>query len=105
MKEIVIIIPAYKPHKKIMKEFMEELNKNFENIVIVDDGSGEEYQNFFASFKKQGLTILKHHINLGKGRAIKTAFNYCLNTYSEIVGCVTADCDGQHTIEDIKNAL
>ncbi len=102
MKEIVIIIPAYKPHKKIMKEFMEELNKNFENIVIVDDGSGEEYQNFFASFKKQGLTILKHHINLGKGRAIKTAFNYCLNTYSEIVGCVTADCDGQHTIEDIK---
>ena len=36
-------------------------------------------------------------MNLGKGRALKTAFNYCLNTWPDAPGCVTADSDGQHT--------
>ena len=34
MKEVVVIIPTYKPDKKIMRAFMEKLEKNFENIVI-----------------------------------------------------------------------
>lgn len=102
MKEVVVIIPAYKPDKKIMSAFMEKLEKNFEKIVIVDDGSGEEYQPFFQEYHKKGMTVLRNHINLGKGRAIKYAFNYCLNTYDTMVGTVTADCDGQHSVEDIK---
>ncbi|MCI9279210.1 MAG: glycosyltransferase [Bacilli bacterium] len=102
MKEVVVIIPAYKPDKKIMSAFMEKLEKNFEKIVIIDDGSGEEYQSFFQEYHKKGITVLRNHINLGKGRAIKYAFNYCLNTYDTMVGTVTADCDGQHSVEDIK---
>lgn len=102
MKEVVVIIPAYKPDKKIMSAFMEKLEKNFEKIVIIDDGSGEEYQSFFQEYHKKGMTVLRNHINLGKGRAIKYAFNYCLNTYDTMVGTVTADCDGQHSVEDIK---
>lgn len=41
-------------------------------------------------------------MNYGKGRAIKTAFNYCLNEYSNLNGVITADCDGQHSVKDIK---
>lgn len=70
--------------------------------MIIDDGSGEEYQSFFQEYHKKGITVLRNHINLGKGRAIKYAFNYCLNTYDTMVGTVTADCDGQHSVEDIK---
>lgn len=101
MKEIAIIIPAYKPHEQIMTDFLSELTKKFTKVVIVDDGSGEEYRSFFENLKNKGFTVLRHNVNLGKGRALKTAFNYCLNEYSDIVGTVTADCDGQHSVEDI----
>jgi len=101
MGDIVIIIPAYKPDKEIMLEFIQKVKNNFKNIVVVNDGSGEEYNEFFNSIQNQGITVLKHHINFGKGRAIKTAFNYVLNSYPNIIGTVTADCDGQHYIEDI----
>lgn len=51
-------------------------------------------------------------MNLGKGRALKTAFNHCLlasggisggadSVCRGIPGCVTADSDGQHTPADI----
>lgn len=105
MNDIVVIIPAYKPHEKIMSDFMKELKNNFQNIVIVDDGSGEEYQSIFNKFESMGIQVLKHSVNMGKGRAIKTAFNYCLNTYPHLLGTITADCDGQHTVEDIKNCI
>lgn len=101
MKEVVVIIPAYKPKEEIMQAFMKKLMPKFKNIIIVDDGSGEEYRSFFDEFAKKGITVLRNHINLGKGRAMKYAFNYALNTYEEMVGTITADCDGQHSVEDI----
>lgn len=101
MEDVVIIVPSYKPDKEIMMEFMQKLKNKFANIVVVNDGSGEEYNSFFEELKNQGIVVLKHYINFGKGRGIKTAFNYVLNTYPNIVGAVTADCDGQHYLEDI----
>lgn len=101
MDDIVIIIPAYKPDEKIMLEFVEKVKKHFKNTVVVNDGSGEKYEEFFARIQEQGIPVLKHYMNLGKGRAIKTAFNYVLNNYENFKGVVTADCDGQHYIEDI----
>ena len=101
MDDIVIIIPAYKPDEQIMLEFIEKVKKHFSKIVVVNDGSGEEYDEFFAKVREQGIAVLKHYVNLGKGRAIKTAFNYVLNNYENLTGVITADCDGQHYIEDI----
>lgn len=108
MNNVVVIIPAYKPDEKIMMDFIKQLVKEFKNVIIVDDGSGESYRGFFKSFEKMGCVLLKHNVNLGKGRAIKNAFNYCLNLDIPFIGTVTADCDGQHSVEDIKkcaNAL
>ena len=101
MEDVVIVIPSYKPHKEIMSEFLNKLKINFKEIVIVDDGSGLEYTEFFNKIEQSGIKVLRHNVNLGKGRAIKTAFNYCLNTYKNIKGTITADCDGQHSVEDI----
>ena len=63
MNEIVIIIPAYKPHEKIMEDFIKELKNNFKHIVIVDDGSGEEYTKIFNKFEQMGIPVLKHNVN------------------------------------------
>lgn len=101
MDDIVIIIPSYKPEREIMMEFIGKVKNNFKNIVVVDDGSGKEYRDFFDNLQNEGIVVLRHYINLGKGRGIKTAFNYVLNNYPDILGVVTADCDGQHYIEDI----
>ena len=41
---------------------------------------------------------LPHHaVNQGKGRALKTAFNYCLGEFPGMPGVITADSDGQHS--------
>ena len=101
MEDIVILIPAYKPEKEIMAKFLDGLTKKFKNIDIVNDGSGAEFDDFFVSLKKQGLDVVYHEVNKGKGRAIKTGFDYILNKYSNALGTITADCDGQHTVEDI----
>lgn len=101
MDDIVIIIPSYKPEREIMMEFIGKVKSNFKNIVVVDDGSGKEYRDFFNNLQNEGIVVLRHYINFGKGRGIKTAFNYVLNNYPDILGVVTADCDGQHYIEDI----
>ncbi|MEF9865521.1 MAG: bifunctional glycosyltransferase family 2/GtrA family protein [Oscillospiraceae bacterium] len=98
---VPVIIPALNPDEKLIK-LIKELNENkITNIVIVNDGSCEETEIYFNAAEKLGCTILKHCTNMGKGRALKTAFNYCLNANEHLIGVVTADADGQHTVEDI----
>lgn len=101
MEDILIIIPSYKPDRKIMMEFIKKVKEKFKNIIVVNDGSGKEFDEFFLQIEEQGIILLQHKENLGKGRAIKTGFNYVLNNYKDVLGVVTADCDGQHHIEDI----
>lgn len=101
MDDMVIVIPAYNPDKDIMMEFIKEVKTKFKNIVVINDGSKKEYTQFFKDLQENGIVVLTHYINFGKGRGIKTAFNYILNNYHDITGAITADCDGQHYIEDI----
>lgn len=103
MKDIYVVVPSYNPDIKIMKSFINDLKLAFNNIVIVNDGSNEVYNDFFSSFQQEKIIVIKHVVNQGKGRAMKTAFNYLLENRSDFKFVVTADCDGQHTVEDIKS--
>lgn len=100
-KKVVVLIPCYNPNEKIMKKFLDELTKSFENIVFINDGCSKKHDKFFESIAKD-YPVLKHHINYGKGRGLKTGINYILNEYSKSSVIVTADCDGQHSVKDIK---
>ncbi len=102
MKDIYIIIPALDPNVTIMDEFINKLQKEFKNIIVVNDGSREEFDDFFASLAKKKITVLRNNVNLGKGMALKHAYNYILNEHPKCKGVVSADCDGQHSVEDIK---
>jgi putative flippase GtrA len=71
-------------------------------ILLVDDGSGEGYRELFLKACEQyGCVLVRHGVNLGKGRALKTAFNYFLNECPGFLGVVTLDSDGQHTVDDV----
>ena len=97
-----IIIPSLKPCRELTKLVDKLLFLGATNIVLVDDGSGAEYKPVFLELEKlEQVTLLTHQKNRGKGVALKTAFKYCLKTFSDIAGVITADADGQHMPEDI----
>lgn len=102
-KQIPIIIPAYEPDEKMILLLEKLKQANLTEVIIVDDGSeGEVYQKLFRKAEEEfGYKVLHHAVNLGKGRALKTAFNYCLNAYPELTGVITIDSDGQHKVEDM----
>ncbi len=106
MYNIPIVIPSYEPDERLLK-LLEDLKENeFDKVIIVDDGSGIEYRHIFKEAKKKySATVLRHSVNQGKGRALKTAFNYLLSEEKDMIGCVTADSDGQHSIEDIRKVM
>lgn len=109
----VIIIPTLNPNEKLI-EYIEDLLKYFQNIILVNDGSSKESADIFCKIQKTSLdvsgknqiVILNHAVNLGKGRALKTAINYYLthinDTFSGCEGVITVDSDGQHTVKDVK---
>jgi glycosyltransferase involved in cell wall biosynthesis len=97
----IVIIPALNPDEKLIT-LVENLNKTNLKIVIVNDGSGPEYNNIFETLKSQLFCeVCVHPKNMGKGAALKTGMQYAALNYPEACGYVTADADGQHTAEDI----
>ena len=97
-----IVIPAYEPNGKMIS-FLRDIRKTINDpIIVIDDGSGYRYKHLFDEAEKIINTIvIRHAENLGKGRSLKDAFNYVLLNYPNAIGVVTADCDGQHLLEDV----
>ncbi len=106
---IPILIPSLEPDERLPALLAALHKAALGPVVLIDDGSGENYRAAFAAAEKDyGCIVLRHAVNLGKGRALKDAFNYCLNRWPGLMGCVTADSDGQHTpacIEKCRDAL
>lgn len=102
--KVVPIIPSLNPNDKLIKYVEELIEIGFKKIIIVNDGSCEKYDKYFDELKvKKECIVLRHFVNQGKGRALKTAFNYYLENFSNYQGVVTADSDGQHSAKDTYN--
>lgn len=95
----VVIIPAYKPDKKLI-EITDKLWTYGFRIVVVDDGSGEDYFDIFNQISDICI-LLRHEENRGKGAAIKTGLDYVNREIwgSTLIGVM--GCDGQHLPEDL----
>ena len=105
-RKIPVVIPAYEPDEKLLGLLGELKKEGIAPVIVVDDGSGPKYRKLFDRAEKEfGAKVLRHAVNLGKGRALKTAFNECLQSGGEIIGCVTADSDGQHTAASIRKCM
>ena len=102
LENMSIVLPSLNPDEKFSKVVAGLVDRGFKNILIVDDGSCEEKQIFFSEAEKyDSVTVLHHGINKGKGRALKTAFEYISQNRPELAGVITIDGDGQHLIDDI----
>lgn len=105
MNKPIIVIPVYQP-THTLEQLVKQLSVHFSEIIIVNDGSSSKFENIFSKIKMlygNQITLLRHYVNLGKGRALKTAFNYCLASNRAWGGVITVDADGQHCLKDILN--
>lgn len=99
----VVIIPAYKPDETLVA-ITDKLWVYGCQIIVVDDGSGNEYESIFE--KINDICIVLHHSeNRGKGAAIKTALTYIHQELweNQVIGIM--DADGQHLPEDMITLL
>ncbi|MBE5858691.1 MAG: glycosyltransferase [Butyrivibrio sp.] len=97
----IALIPAYMPDEKLIEVVRGLYGANFE-IVVVNDGSPEGFNNIFEVISPYAV-ILKHDQNKGKGEALKTGLQFILDNYACPYTVVNADADGQHKIADIIN--
>ncbi len=102
---VSVIIPALDPDEGLLRYVERLTSAGYIHIIVVDDGSAAEKRHIFSSLQEEhGCIVLRHAVNMGKGRALKDAFNYHLTCLAdECAGVITADSDGQHSVEDVIN--
>jgi glycosyltransferase involved in cell wall biosynthesis len=102
---LAVLIPAWQPEARLVDLVRALSEAGFGVVMVIDDGSRAACAPVFAEVEAmERVTVLRHAVNLGKGRALKTGFNAVLNLAGAgagLTGVVTADADGQHTPEDI----
>ncbi|MET4548786.1 glycosyltransferase family 2 protein [Lactococcus lactis] len=108
---LYIVMPAYNPQKEELVNYIKEIYikislKSF-LLILIDDGSSNDYKETFDYLKKSyPIVILRHSKNLGKGAALKTGFRYIQsqsNSINNII--VTVDSDGQHLVSDLLKII
>jgi len=97
--ETFIIIPAYNEDEHI-KEVIQKTKRHSQNIVVVDDGSQD---NTSTIAQNEGISVLRHVINLGKGAALKTGCDFAFKNKAENI--VVIDADSQHDPDRIPQFL
>lgn len=100
MKKFIVLIPAFQPNENFINTIDDIKKEKVDQIIVVDDGSGEKYKHIFDSICEKAI-VISYSNNCGKGSALKTGFRYIQNNFDSYV-VVTMDCDGQHIIKDAK---
>jgi len=97
-----VLVPACDPGPTLIPLIASLLEHGFGAVIVVNDGSSSASAAIFVELEPLGrVHILRHAINLGKGRALKNGINYFLAELPRFDVLVTADADGQHTPTDI----
>ena len=93
-----VLIPAYEPAVGLVP-LVAEIRALGLSVLVVDDGSSPECAPVFAALEADGVEVVHHEQNRGKGAALKTGMRLLAERGIESV--VTADADGQHLPRDI----
>ena len=95
-----VVIPCF-DHPKTVEAVVRGALEHGAPVIVVDDGSGEPTRE--ALGRLDGVRVLRHDRNRGKGAALRTGFDA-----ARAEGCthaVTIDADGQHPTREIPRLL
>lgn len=90
-----LLLPAYNESRTIGR-IVQEAGLFVGRTVVIDDGSSDDTADIARA---HGAIVLKHAQNRGKGRALRTGFDYALQNGYELIA--TMDGDGQHNPMDL----
>ena len=100
----LVVIPCKNLEHEVGAVVRDVLDLNLGlDVVVVNDGSTDGTS---RAAKDAGAHVLQHEVNLGKGAALRTGFDYAVEKGSDAV--ITMDGDGQHdpsAIPDFLDAL
>jgi len=95
-----VIIPVYNHGRQITEVIRQTLSQGFP-VFVINDGSTDSTASALAA--SEGITVLHHAVNQGKGAALLTGMKKALDRGCNLA--ITLDGDGQHNPEDIWNLL
>ncbi len=87
---IAVLIPAYNAAASL-RGVIDGIKGHVPSILVVDDGSADATAEVASA---AGVRVLRHHINRGKGVALRTGFWFLMHDGYEAI--ITMDADGQH---------
>lgn len=97
---ICVVIPTYN-NVSTIADVVADVKRYCLDVIVVDDGCTDGTDAVLADI--EGVTVVVHSRNRGKGTALKSGFRKAL----EMGFCyaITVDADGQHYGADINNFL
>ncbi len=97
--KIGIVIPVYN-HGTRISDVVHQVVPLGYPVFVVDDGSTDSTAELLSSM--DGITVLTHSSNLGKGAALQTGFTAAQKSCNQ---AISIDADGQHKPEDISHLI
>jgi glycosyltransferase involved in cell wall biosynthesis len=94
-----VVIPAFNAAKTI-GALVRGVKRQGLPVLVVNDGSEDETAPIAS---REGAVVISHLRNEGKGRALRTGFEYALR--SQYDGVITMDSDGQHDPAEIAGLI
>jgi glycosyltransferase involved in cell wall biosynthesis len=99
LDKVCILIPAYNA-EETLGSVLKKIEPLKMDTIVVNDGSSDETKRVVS---ENGAHLLEHPLNLGKGAALQTGFQYILQKDYQVV--ITLDADGQHDPSEIPSLL
>lgn len=93
-----VVIPTYN-NCNTLSRVIEGTLQYTKDIIIVNDGSTDLTTQILQSY--EGLEIIEHTINKGKGEALKSGFSKAVELGFDFA--LTIDSDGQHYPDDLPS--
>ena len=67
MIEVSAIVPSYRPDETLLRVVQGLADVGFSRVILIDDGSGEDYRALFArAAQTPRCVLLRHEENRGK---------------------------------------
>ncbi len=95
-----VIIPTYNNFKTLDNVIQSTLDY-CDEVIVIDDGCTDSTQEIITKYPQ--LITVKHAINIGKGKALRSGFTVAVEKGFDYV--ISIDSDGQHFPKDFSAFL